>query len=383
MIYLDHAATSPLRPEVWQAMETVVGHADFNPASVHGPGDRAAEVLESARAELAGLLGGSRESVIFTGGGTQADNLAVLGFTRARREAGPRVLVGAIEHKAVLESARRAEAEGAEVGVLEVDSQGRVSPAHLGEKLESEPERPTLVSVMWANNEIGVVQPVDRLCETAHSHGALFHTDAVQAFGKIPVSLEEVPADLLTITAHKLGGPVGIGLLHVRPGVDLEPLSYGGSQERSLWPGTQNPVAARGFATAGLLAADELDESAPRWREMRDGVTSDLRAAISDLTVHAEAADRLPNLVSVGIPGCDQASLLLALDMAGLAVSGGSACASGGHTESHVIEALGVERDEPYAVLRLSFGPRTWPDDVRRAGEITARTVNRLRRAGG
>jgi len=268
MIYLDHAATCPLRKPVWEAMDRLVGEADFNPASLHSPGGRAAAVLERAREEIATALRTSRSDILFTGGGTQSDNLAVLGFARAS-EGTARILVSAVEHKAVLEAARRAGAEGAVVEVLPVDSTGWLDPQTLAERLSTASDRPTLVSVMWANSEVGTVQRVRDLCDIAHRHGAVFHTDAVQACGKVPVSLEDVPADLLTITAHKLGGPVGIGLLVRRGDVHLEPLAYGGSQERSLWPGTQNPLGAAGFAEAIRLATSELPGSADRWRELR------------------------------------------------------------------------------------------------------------------
>lgn len=382
MIYLDHAATSPLRAEVWQAMSSVVGEADFNPASAHAGGGRASDVLEGARAELARLLGAESRDVVLTGGGTGSDALAILGFVRAHATRKTRLIVSAVEHKAVLESARRAAREGAELCVLPVDALGRVQPARLEEELAAGRDRPTLVSVMWANNEVGTVQPVGELCRIAHSCGALFHTDAVQAFGKVPVSVADVPADMLTVTAHKLGGPVGVGLLLVRSDIALEPLTYGGSQERSLWPGTQNPLGARGFAVAARLAVEELPASASRWLELRDGLAAALAAAVPDLHVHGAGAERLPNLLSVGVPGCDQASLLVALDMAGIAISGGSACASGGTAASHVLAALGIEPQGGEAVLRFSFGPATESEDVRRAAEETVRAVGRIRGRG-
>jgi len=379
MIYLDHAATCPLRPSVWDAMHRLVGEADFNPASVHTPGGRAAAILEDARAEIASALRTPRSSLLFTGGGTQSDNLAVLGFARAHAGEA-RVLISATEHKAVLESARRAAVEGSAVEVLPVDSTGWLDPQLLEERLAVGSERPTLVSVMWANSEVGTVQPVRDLCDVAHRHGAVFHTDAVQAFGKLPVSLEDVPADLLTVTAHKLGGPVGIGLLVRRGEVLLEPLSYGGSQERSMWPGTQNPLGATGFAEAVRLADSELPGSADRWRELRTDLERRLRESIVDLVVHGEGApERLPHVLSVGVPGCDQAALLTALDLSGIAVSAGSACASGAATGSHVLEAMGIRPAGAYAVVRFSFGPSTTTDDIETAaGEVT-KAVVRLR----
>ena len=378
MIYLDHAATCPIREPVWRAMERLVGEADFNPASLHSPGGQAAAALEASRQAIAKALCTARSDILFTGGGTQSDNLAVLGFARAA--GGTRLLVSAVEHKAVLEAARRAGTEGAAVEVLPVDSTGRLDPQTLEDRLSGARDRPTLVSVMWANSEVGVVQPVRELCDIAHRHGAYFHTDAVQACGKVPVSLETVPADLLTVTSHKLGGPVGIGLLARRGDIRLEPLAYGGSQEKSMWPGTQNPIGAAGFAEALRLAMSELPRSAERWRGLRVDLERRLSAAISDLTVHGgHAPERLPHLLSVGIPGCDQAALLTALDLAGIAVSAGSACASGVSTGSHVLEAMGVRPAGPYAVLRFSFGPSTTVDDVETAAGEVAQLVARLR----
>lgn len=379
MIYLDHAATCPLRKSVWDVMGRLVGNADFNPASVHSPGGRAAAVLEEARQAIATALSTKRSDILFTGGGTQSDNLAVLGFARAR-EGAARLLVSAVEHKAVLEAARRAGSEGAAVEVLPVDSTGRLDPQTLEGRLAVETDHPTLVSVMWANSEVGTVQPVRALCDIAHRHGALFHTDAVQACGKVPVSLHDVPADLLTVTAHKLGGPVGIGLLVRRGDVKLEPLVYGGTQERSLWPGTQNPIGAAGFAEAIRLATSELPGSADRWVELRADLETRLLVAIPEMVVHGGlATERLPQLLSVGVPGCDQAALLTSLDLAGVAVSAGSACASGASTGSHVLEAIGVRPVGPYAVLRFSFGPSTTPGDIEVAADAVTKAVVRLR----
>lgn len=379
MIYLDHAATCPIRKPVWEAMGRLVGEADFNPASVHSPGGRAAAALEQARKVIATALGTARSDVLFTGGGTQSDNLAVLGFARAAGGAA-RLLVSAVEHKAVLEAARRAQAEGSEVEVLPVDSTGRLDPLTLEERLSGAAARPTLVSVMWANSEVGTVQPVRELCEISHRHGAFFHTDAVQACGKVPVSLEDVPADLVTVTAHKLGGPVGIGLLVRRGDVRLEPLAYGGSQERSMWPGTQNPLGAVGFAEAVRLAASELPGSADRWRKLRVGLEETLCDAIPRMTVHGRGApERLPQLLSVGIEDCDQAALLTSLDLAGVALSAGSACASGASTGSHVLEAIGVRPVGSYAVLRFSFGPSTTATEVDAAAGEVVKSVRRIR----
>jgi cysteine desulfurase len=381
-VYLDHAATSPLRPGVWEAMSAARGEADYNPSSAHGDGQRARHHLEDARARLADVLGGEKGTLHFTGGGTQSDNLAVLGFARAHRDRSPRILVSAVEHRAVLESARQAEREGARVEVVPVDDTGTLRLDALADRLGEDGEAPVLVSVMWGNNEVGTIQPVERVAALAREHGARFHTDAVQALGKVPVSLEEVPADLLTVTAHKLGGPVGIGLLHVGSDVEIAPLTHGGTQEGGLWPGTQNPLGAVGFAEAAGLLAEDLPGSTERWGELRDGLEARLREAIPGLRVHGgDAPERLPHILNVGIPGCDTATLLLSLDMEGISVSSGSACSSGSEAPSHVLEAMGVYRDAPeeYGVLRFSLGPETTREQVERAASAVVRVVERVR----
>lgn len=380
-IYLDHAATSPMRREVWKAMESALGEADLNASSPHGFGQKARGRLEAARRSLAACVGGEKRRLVFTGGGTESDNLAVLGFARARRGEEPRVLLSAVEHAAVRQAATQAAREGARVETVPVDGSGTVELEALEALLVDGDGSPTLLSLMWANNEVGTVQPLEEAVEIAHRHGALVHTDAVQALGKTEVSVEEVPVDLLTATAHKLGGPVGIGLLCLREGVELEPLVRGGSQEDGLWPGTQNPLAAVGFAAAAELAVDERPASAQRWRDMREELADRLREDVPDVRVHGlEAPRRLPNVLSVGIPGCDAASLLVSLDMEGVAVSSGSACSSGSSSPSHVLEAMGLEGPSgEVGVLRFSFGPDTTPAMVRRAGDATVRAVERLR----
>lgn len=380
-LYLDHAATSPLRPEVRDAMESVREEAGANAASPHSLGQRAASHLERARRRLAACLGTDRSAVTFTSGGTAADNLAVLGFARAHRDSRPRLLVSAIEHKAVLGAARQAAAEGAEVKELPVDAHGVVQLGALEEGLADGDGRPTLVSLMWANNEVGTVQPIAEAAEIAREHGARIHTDAVQALGKVECSLRDVPVELLAVTAHKLGGPVGIGALVVRDDVELAPLLHGGSQESGLWPGTQNPVAAVGFAEAAERLCGEMDANRERWRTQRDRLERGLAGAIPDLVVHAAGApERLPHLLSVGIPGCDTSSLLVSLDLEGIAVSSGSACSSGSASASHVLEAMGAGgAPDRYAVLRFSLGPETADDAVDRVLDVVPGVVARLR----
>jgi len=377
-LYLDYAATCPMHPEVWRAMEAELAFA-FNPASAHSLGRQAHRRLEKARGRVAELLGCERASVYFTGGGTQSDNLAILGFARAHQGEDPRVFVSQIEHKACTEAGVRAAAEGARVSTIPVDGSGTVDLAWLERELAKDSGRPTLVSAMWANNEIGTVQPIDGVVAAAHAHGAVVHTDAVQALGKVPVDLERTPVDLLSATAHKLGGPVGIGILICRPHVTLEPLSYGGGQERSMWPGTQNPVGATGFATALELAMGQQETEAARWRVLRDHLESRVLAEVPGARIHGrEAAARLPHLVSVGIPDCDSGAVLVSLDFEGIAVSGGSACGSDSGIGSSVVDALGGDIEPPYTTVRFSFGHDTTRADIDRAADALARIATRV-----
>jgi len=358
-------------------MEAELGHC-FNPASSHAFGRQAHRSLELARGEIATLLGCGRTGLTFTGGGTQSDNLAILGFVRAHAGHSPRVFVSQIEHKACLESAEHVAGE-ARIGKVPVDACGTVDLAWLDAALKEDPDAPTLVSIMWANNEVGTIQPMLDIVELAHRHGAIVHTDAVQALGKIRVRVDEVPVDMLSATAHKLGGPVGVGLLYRRRGIDLEPLSFGGGQEQSMWPGTQNPLGATGFATALRLAIDEQEPEARRWMALREHFEHRLSAEIPGLRIHArDAPSRLPHLVSVGIEGCDSGAVLVSLDLEGIAVSGGPACSTGSGAGSTVLAAMGIESDAPYATVRFSFGHETTGEHLDRAVTTLARIAERV-----
>ncbi|MFV1986590.1 MAG: cysteine desulfurase family protein [Gemmatimonadota bacterium] len=377
-IYLDHAATSPLRRDVWEAMEGALEHS-FNPASSHAFGRRAHRCLELARTEIAELLGCDRAGVYFTGGGTQSDNLAILGFARSRRDQKPRIFVSAIEHPACLESAEHVADERVRVAKIPVDGCAAVDIEWLERSLAEDPSAPTLVSVMWANNEVGAVQPMAEIVELAHSYGAVVHTDAVQALGKVPVRIDETPVDMLSATAHKLGGPVGVGILYCRKGLQLEPLSFGGGQERSLWPGTQNPIGAVGFVTALRFALDGQEAEAIRWTELRNHFERRLLSEIPGARIHAgEAERRLPQLVSLGIDGCDAGALLVSLDLEGIAISGGSACSSGSGKGSSVLTAMGVESEGPYATLRFSFGHDTTREQLDAVVDTLVRVAARV-----
>lgn len=376
-IYLDHAATTPLRPEVKEAMAPYLDDRFGNPSSIHAWGREARAALEEARERVAAAVGAARREIIFTGGGTEADNLAVLGRWRVtRRSLGSAAVVcSAVEHKAVLNAVLQAGEEGAQVVILGVDGDGRLELGALEEVL---PLRPAVVSVMWGNNEVGTIQPVPEAAGRCRAAGVVFHTDAVQAFGRLRVRVDEVPLDLLSLSAHKLGGPKGIGALYVRAGVQLEPLTHGGGQESGMRPGTQNVPAAVGFARAAELAVEELERNVAHYRALRDRLEAGLRERIPDLVVNAGGAPRLPHLLNVSLPGVDQEMVLVSLDLEGVAVSSGSACQSGTVEPSAVLMAMG--RAQPgEASLRLSLGLATTAAEIERALEIVPRVVSRVR----
>lgn len=377
--YLDHAATTPLRPEVVAAMEPYASEVFGNPSSLHRRGREARAALERARQEIADALGARPSEIRFVRGGTESDNLAVLGSCRAARDASgaPATLhVSAVEHSAVLEAAEHAEASGdAELTLLDVESDGTLDLA----PLTTGATNGAVVSVMWANNETGLLLPIADVVEVAARTGATVHTDASQAIGKVPVDLGAVDVDLLTATGHKINGPRGMGILFVREGTEVHPLHFGGGQERGLRPGTEDVAGAVGLATAIRLAVAETEGAATRMEALRQRLESALAVRIEDLRVNCGEGPRAPHVASVGIPGiADGSALLMALDLEGLEVSGGSACHSGAGKGSHVIAAL-YGGDDPMATVRYSFGRDSTEADVDHAVEVTSAVVDRLR----
>lgn len=375
--YLDYAATTPVRPEVLRAMQPFWAERFGNPSSPHAAGRAARAALDEARRRLARALDGERGVVAFTGCGSEADNLAVLGFARQRPAA--RVLHSAVEHKGVLAAARAATAEGADVVPLPVDARGVLRLDALEAELTRSDGRPTLVSVMWANNETGVLQPVAEVARLCRTHGAVFHTDAVQAFGKVPVDVDEVRADLVALSAHKIGGPKGIGALFLREPLDLAPTVYGGGHERGLRSGTPAVPLAVGFAEAGERAVGERPNEAARLGALRDRLEAGLSAEIPDLEINGAGAPRLPNILNASLAGVTIDALLMALDLEGIAVSSGSACTTGAVEPSHVAVAMGREGEWAENTLRFSLGWASREDDVDRALDVVPRVVARVR----
>ncbi len=382
-VYLDHAATTSVRPEVREAMVPYFDERFGNPSSVHRWGRQAKGALEQARERVAGALGAKRREIVFTGSGTEADNIAVLGRWRSVCDGGPSnsaarkapVACSAIEHKAVLSAAKQAMHEGAELILLGVDDCGCVQLLEVEEALRA---NPCVVSVMWANNEVGTIQPIARVAELCRAAGVTFHSDAVQAFGKVRVRMDETPCDLLSISAHKVGGPKGTGALYIREAVQVSALTHGGGQERQVRPGTENVASAVGFALAVELAAAEQEAEAARLASMRDRLAAGLRATIDDIHINGAGADRLANILNVSIGGADAEGLLIGLDLEGVAVSGGSACQSGATAASHVLSAMGRVRPGD-AAIRFSLGHTTTMDDIEFALHAMALVVNRVR----
>lgn len=385
-IYLDHAATTPVRREVREVMLPFLSEEAFgNPSSGHHYGRSARAALEAARKQVADALGVAVREVFFTSGGTEADNQAILGCLVAHHGADltrAHVVTSATEHKAVLAACHEAERMGATHTAIPVDSSGVVNLEELQRALEGKlpPGTPCLVSIMWVNNETGVVQPIGRIAEMCRAAGVVFHTDAVQAFGKIPCTLSDHPGiTMATVSAHKIGGPKGIGALVVRDAKGIHPLLHGGGQQRGIRPGTENVPGAVALGVAAELAATEQPEVAPRLRAIRDECQRALAALVPDLVVHGLGAERGPNILNVSAPDTDSETMLMHLDLAGLACASGSACSTGSVTPSHVLMAMGVPAELASAAVRMSFGSLSSPDQVPHIAENFAAVVAKVR----
>jgi len=373
-IYLDHAATTPLRPEVRAAMEPYLSADGFgNPSSLHADGQRAKRALDAARDTLACALGAQFSEITFTSGGTEADNAALVGVMLARGR-GSHLITTQIEHEAVIETARFLEKLGFSVTYLPVDEQGRVAPRSVADALT---DRTALVSVMHANNEVGTVQPLREIADLVHAHEAYLHTDAVQTFSQLPVNVHDLGVDLLSVSAHKIYGPKGVGALYVRSGIPIEPLLHGGGQERERRAGTENVPAIAGFGEAVRLLLPEREAVAARLTLLRDTFLAALRQRVPSMVLNGHPAERLPNNINLSFPGLDAETLLLTLDRAGISASSGSACTSGSIEPSHVLTAMGLPDDRVNSAIRLTLGRDTTRAEVDRAVDILAGIVTR------
>ncbi len=374
-VYLDNAATTPLDPRVLEAMLPHLGGRRGNPSSLHALGASAREAVEEARASVAALVGASAEEIVFTSGGTEADDLGVLGLARSAPAEKRHVVVSRVEHAAVREAARRLEAEGFEVTAIEVDEDGLVDPAGLADALRPET---ALAAVVWANNEVGTIEPVRELARICAERDVPFHTDAVQAAGRVPLDVGEVPASTLALSAHKLYGPQGVGALYVRKGVPLEPISYGGGQEGGLRSGTHNVAGIVGFGVAARLAREELDERVAHESGLRDAILAGV-ARIPDVRLNGHPERRLSNNVHLTVEGVEAESLVLFLDALGYAIGSGSACSSGEHKASPVLLAMGRDEREAFSVVRVTVGKENTAAEVEDFLEAFSEAVARLR----
>jgi cysteine desulfurase len=382
MVYLDHAATTPLLPEAIEAMTAELTRVG-NPSSLHASGRRARRVVEESREVIAEAMGARPSEVVFTSGGTEADNLALKGIYWSRRSADPartRLLVSAIEHHAVLDSAAwLAEREGATVEPLAVDEYGRVQPSTLRAAIERDPDAVALVSVMWVNNEVGTVQPIDQLYAITREYGIPFHTDAVQATAQLPVRFT---TDAMTITGHKIGGPVGVGALLLAKGLDPVPVQHGGGQERDVRSGTLDAPAVAGFAAAVGTAVSRRTAEATRLAGLRDNLIERIHKEVPGAVLNGDPVDRLPGNAHFSFPGCEGDALLMLLDARGIECSTGSACSAGVAEPSHVLLAMGADLARARGSLRFSLGHTSTEADIEATAQAIGPVVERARRAG-
>ena len=359
-VYLDNAATTPLDPRVLESMLPHLGGRRGNPSSLHAFGGSAREGLEEARGYVAALIGASPEEIVFTSGGTESDDLAVFGLARSAGPSKRHGVVSCVEHAAVREAARRLQTEGFEVSWVGVDAEGLVDPDEFAASLRPDT---ALAAVVWANNEVGTVEPVPELAEICAAKDIPFHADAVQAVGRVPIDVTQTPVSTLALSGHKIYGPQGIGALYVREGVYLEPVLYGGGQEKGLRSGTQNVAGIVGLGTAATLASEEMDDRVAYERAMRDRIMAGIEA-LPDVFVNGHRGRRLSNNVHLTVSGVEAESLVLFLDALGYAIGSGSACSSGGHKASPVLLAMGLPEREAFSVVRITVGKDNTQEEV-------------------
>ena len=385
MTYLDHAATTPMLAESIAALNAELAQVG-NPSSLHSSGRRAQKVVEECREIIAAALGARPIEIIFTGGGTEANNLAVKGLfwaAQSKDKNKKRILVSAVEHHAVLDPVLwLGEHEGAVVEILPVDKYGRVLPETLSKAFEKNPDDVALVTVMWANNEVGTVQPIAELVKIAHQYKTAIHSDAVQAVGCLEVHFENTDLDAMTVTGHKVGGPHGIGALVLKRDVELTPLLHGGGQERDVRSGTLAAPLIAGFAAAVTTTVTQRFARATRLTSLRNDLIKKIKDQVSDVVLNGDPENRLPGNVHFSFKGCEGDSLLMLLDAQGIECSTGSACSAGIPQPSHVLMAMGRDEVTARASIRFSFGATSIPDDVDAVMQVLPAIVERAKRAG-
>lgn len=377
-IYLDYNATSPVRPEVLEVMLPFYKEQFGNPSSVHWAGRKVSGALEKAREQVANLINASPAEIVFVSCGSEGDNMAIKGSLAPLKEKGNHIITTAVEHPAVLETCQALEKDGYEVTYLPVSKDGQLDLVDLEKAIT---DKTILISIMWANNETGNLYPIEEIGKIARKYNVRFHTDAVQAVGKIPVDVQKANVDLLVISGHKIGAPKGVGAIYIRRGTRMKNFLHGGHQERNRRAGTQNVAGIVGLGKACELAAAELDDYYKRVRSLRDRLEDGVLSQIPDIKLNGtpDRDDRLPNTLNVSFAYIEGESLLLNLDMFGIAASSGSACTSGSLEPSHVMGAMCVEVTLAHSSTRFSLGPETTEAEIDRVLEVLPATVQRLR----
>jgi cysteine desulfurase len=375
-VYLDYAATTPVHPEVILAMTPYFAEIWGNPSSIHACGLEARSAVEEARDKIAGLIGAHKDGIFFTSGGTEADNWALQGIASANRARGNHIITSSIEHHAVLETCKHLEEQGFSITYLPVDRYGMVNPDEVKKAITS---KTILISIMHANNEVGSIQPIPEIGKVAKTAGVYFHTDAVQTVGHIPVDVNKLGVDMLSISAHKLYGPKGIGALYIRAGTDIQPLIYGGGQEKQMRAGTENVPGIVGFGKAVELAQEEMDDEARRISQLRDTLLKNIMKNVEHTYLNGHPTKRLPNNANVSFAFVEGEAICLNLDLAGICAATGSACSSMSMEASHVLLAIGLSPELARSSLRFSFGKWSTEEDVKYVLEKLPAAVSRLR----
>ncbi|MFC4320894.1 cysteine desulfurase family protein [Litchfieldia salsa] len=375
-IYMDHAATSPMHPEVIEKTVPYMSGIFGNPSSIHSFGRESRQTLDEARNQVAQSIAAKEHEILFTSGGTEADNTAIIGYALANREKGNHIITTVVEHHAVLHTCEYLETQGFNVTYLPVDDKGQVSVSQVANALTDET---ILVTIMFGNNEVGTIQPIEEIANLLKDHQAVFHTDAVQAYGIIPINVDELGIDMMSVSAHKINGPKGTGFLFIRQGLKLKPQLHGGEQERKRRAGTENVAGAVGLSKAVWIAQSTIEERRNKYIGFREAFVSMLEDSGISYHINGKPEESLPHILNLSFPGTNVESMLVNLDLAGIAVSSGSACTAGSIEPSHVLVAMfGKESEKTQNSIRYSFGLGNTLEQVVKAAEETIRIVKRL-----
>lgn len=376
-IYMDHAATSPVHPEVIEVIAASL-QSDFgNPSSIHQFGRRTRHVLDEARSSIAKSVGAHPNEIIFTSGGTEADNLAIIGSAKANAQTGNHIITSSIEHHASLHACQSLEKEGFEVTYLPVSETGRISIENLTSAIR---EETILITIMYGNNETGTIQPINEIAQVANDKGIPFHTDAVQAYGLLDLHVKETGIDMLSVSSHKINGPKGVGFLYVKEGTKLAPYSHGGEQERKRRAGTENVSGIAGMQKAVEVIRSEREERIALYQKMKETMIGIFQKESIEYELNGDQFNTLPHVLNISFKGANVEPMLMNLDLAGIAVSSGSACTAGSHEPSHVLKAMFGEDERTHTAIRFSFGYGNAVEDAVTAAEEVVKIVNRLKK---